>query len=463
MNRSLLPLASLLAGAALLSACADRNPAAAVDPSIAPAPSRGGNGDKDVPFAEGHILVRYTDDAQGEQAATARNGKVKRKMRLERTVVLDVPAGEELATVDSLSGVPGVEFAEPDYMLMVAPCEVGTCETTNDPFVGYKWDLNNDGFIRAGTTVLGATAKVDADTDWLETYDYLGANFAGTAVIGIIDTGIRKTHQDLAGRVIAERNFATGYAADFVDDRNSHGTHVAGIAAARGNNGLGVSGVAYGANIKLINAKACEIYRFADGTTGTSCPTSSSADAIVWAVDQGANVLNISLGGSPAAISGSAAQRAALQYARSKNVLPFCSTGNDNYPGIGFPARFSECVAVGATNWNDGRASYSNYGAEIDITAPGGDSNPAGTAYSLILAPVYSTTSPTSNTTYGWKAGTSMSTPQVTGLAALLIANGMTDVNQVLARIKSTVDDLGPAGWDPQFGAGRINAYRAVT
>ncbi len=465
MNRSLHPLAAAaLVGAALLSACSDRDATgAATAPSALPALDRGGR-DVKTPFAEGRIVVRLRSGALEDEVAGKHGGKVNRKMRLDRTFVLDVAPGEELAAADAFEADPDVEFAEPDYMFAVSPCEVGQCENAGDPFFGYKWDLANDGAIRTNTgAVLGATGKTDADIDWAETYDYLGKDFAGSAVIGIIDTGIRKTHQDLAGKVIAERNFATGYAADFTDDRNSHGTHVAGIAAAGGGNGLGVSGVAYGANIKLINAKACELYRFPDGTTGTSCPSSSTADAIVWAVDQGANVLNMSLGGSPLATSGSAAQLAALRYARSKNVLPFCSTGNDNYGALSFPGRFEECIAVGATNWTDGRASYSNYGPGIDLVAPGGDSNPAGTAYSLILSTVYSTSSPTSNTTYGWKAGTSMASPQAAGLAALLFATGVTDANEVLARITSTTDDLGPAGWDPQFGAGRINAYRAVT
>ncbi|HEU0079476.1 MAG TPA: S8 family serine peptidase [Longimicrobiaceae bacterium] len=464
MTRSLRPLAALaLAGAALLSACSDRNPAGAAAPAARPALDRGGR-DVHTPFAEGQLIVRFRDGAQAEEVSGRHRGQVKRSMRLARTFVLDVAPGEELALADSFAADPDVEFAEPDYMFAVSPCETGTCETPTDPFIGYKWDLMNDGAIRTNTgAVLGATGKVDADIDWEETYDYLGKDFAGTAVVGIIDTGVRKTHQDLAGRVIAERNFATGYAADFTDDRNGHGTHVAGIAAARAGNGLGLSGVAYGANIKIINAKSCELYRFPDGSVSTSCPASSTADAIVWAVDQGANVLNMSLGGSPLATSGSAAQLAALRYARSRNVLPFCSTGNDNYGAVSFPGRFEECISVGATNWSDARASYSNYGPEIDLVAPGGDSNPTGSSYSLILSSVYSTTTPTSNTTYGWKAGTSMASPQAAGLAALLFATGMTNAEEVLARIRSTVDDLGPAGWDPHFGAGRINAYRAVT
>ena len=447
-----------LAGLVGISACSDLT--SVNSPGVvAPGGARlNASAADDIQVVPGQVIVRFRPGAARAEIAQQNRAKKKRDMLLERTEVLEVVVGQEEAVAAELRRNPNVEFAEPDYMYALIPCAVGSCETSNDPFMGYKWDLHNDGGIRDGAgTLLAATGKAGADTDWQETYDHLGASFGGTAVIGIIDSGIRADHQDLAGRVIAARNFATGYPADLVADRNGHGTHVAGIAAARGNNASGVSGVAYGANIKLINAKSCELYRFTDGSIGTSCPSSSTADAIVWATDQGANVLNLSLGGSPSATSGSAAQQAALQYARSKNVLPFCATGNDNFNGIAFPARFPECVAVGATNWNDARASYSNYGQQIEISAPGGDGNPAGTPFSLILS------TDTGRTRYSWKAGTSMATPQVAGLAGLLYATGMTNADEVLARIKSTADDLGTPGWDPQFGAGRINVYRAVT
>lgn len=458
MNRSRsLPLA--LAAGLALAACVDETPTAApTAPTPRAAFARSGNDVQE--YVPGSVIVRFQAGADDEAVAAEHGAKKQRRMRLDRTWVLEVAEGKEMEVAAALSHNPNVEFAEPDYMYAVSPCEVGNCETPSDPFLGYKWDLNNNGSIRNGSgTVLGATGKADADMDWLEAYDYLGPNFGGSAVIGIIDTGIYAGHADLAGKVIAARNFATGYASDFIVDRDGHGTHVAGIAAGRGNNGIGISGVAYGPNIKLISAKACEKYRFADGSIGTSCPSSSTADAIVWAVDQGANVLNLSLGGAPNATSGSAAQQAALQYARSRNVLPFCSTGNDNYNGISFPARFPECVAVGATDWSDRRASYSNYGPQIALVAPGGDSNPLRTAYSLIL----SADTATRLQQYVWKAGTSMAAPQATGLAALLYATGMTNTSQILDRMKQTADDLGPAGWDPEYGAGRINVYRAIT
>jgi thermitase len=285
-------------------------------------------------------------------------------------------------------------------------------------------------------------------------------------VIGVLDSGIRDTHGDLAGKVIAARNFATGYPEDFIEDRDGHGTHVAGIAAASGN--LGVHGVAWGANVKVINAKVCERYLFPDGIVRTSCPSSGTADAIVWATDLGANVLNLSIGGSWTATAGFPAQQLALQYARASNVLPFCAAGNDanmaGYTGtatsgVGFPARFPECVAVASTDWFDGRSGFSSWGPQVELSAPGGQvfaggGNPWGAIFSL---------SNSANNTYTYKQGTSMASPQAAGLAALLFASGHTNANDVLARMKETSDDLGAPGHDPEFGYGRINVYRALT
>lgn len=426
----------------------------------------------------GHVIVRFRPNSEIGGAPTRlsriralqaflqnRGATIHSELPLSRTWVVATAPGTETGLVSTLSEDPVVEWAEVDDPIILQPCETGECLTTNDPFRGYKWDLHNNGRIVNSLGVdLGATGLFDADIDWLEAYDALGA-FAGAATIGIVDTGILPTHQDLTGRVAGARNFASGYASTLIADRNSHGTHVAGIAAANGNNGGGVMGVAYGPNIKLLNAKACEWYLFPGNVVATSCFNSSVAAAITWAVDNGANVINLSLGGSAA----STAIETALKYARSKGVIPFCATGNDGSSStISYPAKYPECVAVGATNWADVRASYSNAGNEIDLSAPGGDGSSLPLGNSFVLAPVPSLilTSPAgtteNNITYGWKSGTSMATPQATGLGALLFATGVTDPNQIIARMTSTVDDLGATGWDSQFGAGRINVCRAI-
>lgn len=449
----------LLAAALGLAACSDLNPIASRTPA---SPLHDASAAEEAAeFVPGQIIVRFQPGANRAEIAQEHRARKKEDMLLERTEVLEVPVGEEVATAERMRKNPNVEFAEPDYIMKIGPCETTVaCTLPDGSFFHYKWDLNNTGTINDQALGFGLvnTGKPDADIDWAETYDYLGPAFSGSAVIAILDTGIRSTHVDFTGKILKGQRFLNDGQpiTNFVDD-HGHGSHVAGIAAALGTSP--VPGVAYGANIKLLIAKVCN--------SAGSCPSSATANAIVWAADNGANVINMSLGsfgGAPDG-SGSAAQQAALQYAASKNVLPVCATGNDantagnGYTGgVGYPARFPECMAVAATTWSDTRAAYSNFGAQVAVSAPGGDSNPTGSPFSLVLS-----ASNTSNTGFVWRAGTSMATPEVAGLAALLWATGIHDAAQIRQRIIDTVDDLGAPGWDPFFGAGRINAYRAVT
>ena len=452
---------AFVAAVLVLAACTDRVPT-----SVTTASPRGPRLDEaaapvQAEFVPGQIIVRFTPGANRAAVAEENRARKKDDMLLARTEILEVEPGQELATAERLSRNPNVEFAEPDYITRVGPCEVANaCTLPDGQFFYYKWDLQNTGKIVDVNLGYGTvtTGTAGADSKWADAYDYLGKSFAGAAVIAILDTGIRSTHQAFAGKIIGGQRFVVdGQPATNYADDNGHGSHVAGIAAGLGT--AAVPGVGYSPNIKLLVGKVCN--------AAGSCPNSATANAIVWAADNGANVINMSLGafgGNPDG-TGSAAQQAALQYAASKNVLPVCATGNDdNKPGngyvggVGYPARFPECMAVAATNWNDQKASYSNYGPQTEISAPGGDSNPTGNPFSLILAPNY-----TSNTGYAWKAGTSMATPAVAGLAALLWANGLHDANAIRNRIKETADDLGAPGMDPYFGAGRINIYRALT
>lgn len=442
-----------------LGACSDLNPVDSARDALSP----GGiklNETATQNIVPGQIIVRFRPGAARSEIAQQHRANKKADMLLERTEILEVPVGEEAEIAARLSRHPNVEFAEPDLVMTVGPCETTTsCDLPNGDISSWKWELHNTGTMNMALQGWGnvTTGKVDADMDWAETYDHLGAGFAGSAVIAILDTGIRPSHPAFAGKILGGRRFlADGLPVTNYTDDHGHGSHVAGIAASRGD--VRVPGVAYGNNIKILAAKVCN--------SAGSCPSSATANAIVWAADNGANVVNMSLGsfgGNPNG-TGSAAQQTAMQYALSKNVLSVCATGNDdNKPtngytgGVGYPSRFAECLAVGATNWSDTKASYSNYGPEIDISAPGGDGNAQGTAASYILAPTHASNS------YTWKTGTSMATPQVAGLAALLYATGMTDANAIRERIISTADDVEATGWDARTGAGRINIYRAVT
>src|SRR5215210_4600770 len=142
--------------------------------------------------------------------------------------------------------------------MKVGPCEVSTaCTLPDGSFFHYKWDLHNTGTINDLALGYGLvnTGKADADMDWAEAYDYLGANFAGSAVIAILDTGIRTTHQNFTGKILGGQRFlGDGQPLTNYTDDHGHGSHVAGIAAARAG-GNPVPGVGYGTNIKLLIGK----------------------------------------------------------------------------------------------------------------------------------------------------------------------------------------------------------------
>ena len=425
----------------VVSACADAS--RSTGPSVAiPRTSVSSTATQAGPFVAGRVLARFAPGASGLAIAAAHGASVERDIAFGIRI-LSVPVGRELQIAQALSANPNVQFAEPDYLRTFG---TPTVMPVNDPFSGYKWDLDNDGKIyNSSGTVLATTGRVDADMDWKEAYAHLGGSVSGSVVIGIIDTGIRADHEELASRLKAQHDFFAGDA-DAADD-NGHGTHVAGIAAAAANNGRGVPGVSF-ANTQFAIAKVCgRTFPF-----GYGCPLSAIADGIKWAVDNGAHVLNISLGGA----SGSSTEQSALQYARSRNVLPFCAAGNES-GAVSYPAAFPECVAVSATDWGDNLASYSNFGPQIVLAAPGGDDENSN-GYSYILSSYYE-----SATSYVFMSGTSMAAPQATGLAALLHTLGITDDDAKLTRLASSADDLGASGRDNQFGYGRINAYLAVT
>lgn len=407
----------------------------------------------DGQYVAGRLLIRFRSGALVDDLLVPHLAVVEREV-IQGVKLLKVTPGNELAIAAALRSSPWVEFVEPDYIRTYGvPCESPDtdCTLPTDTYFGYRWDLHNDGTTNDGTGAhVANTGVAGADIDWLEAFDQLGA-FTGTARVAIIDTGILASHVDLSGRVVGGFDFFSNDAD--ATDEDGHGTHVAGLVAANGNNGIGVDGIAWGPNIQLLAVRVC-------GPGG--CPSSDIADGIEWAVDNGANVINLSLGGPV----GAAVEQIALQYARANNVLPFCAAGNDAGP-VSFPAQFPECVAVSATDWSDGLASYSNFGPDVELSAPGGDSEIGPSSFILSThgysrPPKKGGGPPVTVMNYAFFAGTSMATPEAAGLAALLHALGTTGDDEKLQIMKDTADDLGVPGTDPIFGAGRINVFAAI-
>lgn len=244
-------------------------------------------------------------------------------------------------------------------------------------------------------------------------------------IVAVLDTGIDKNHQDLAGQVIAEANFTTSATAS---DINGHGTHIAGIIAAKSNQ-LGVVGVA--PDVKLINAKVAD--------DRGRCQVHNLAEGIIWAVDMGADIINISI-----QIKESSPElEEAINYAWNSGAIIVAAAGNNGSQSAVYPAAYENVIAVSATNENGGLAPLSNYGEWVDIAAPG-----------------YQIYSALPGNEYGYETGTSFAAGYVSGIAALLM--GITSDLNSNGRINDEITSLIKSGYikasDSRVSGGIINA-----
>ena len=246
---------------------------------------------------------------------------------------------------------------------------------------------------------------------------------------------------------LAVTNFVPGY--DFVEneshanDDNGHGTHVTGTIAQSTDNDEGVAGVAFNCSIMPVKV----LNRYGSGTYA------DVADGIIFAADNGAHVINLSLGGS----SPSTTLENACAYAYQNGVTIVCAAGNDGEETVSYPAAYDDyCIAVGATRYDETLSYYSNYGNSLDLVAPGGDLNidQNEDEYSDgILQQTFSGN--TQNFGYWFYQGTSMAAPHVSGVVALLISSGAAITpDEVRSALQETAEDLGDPGRDDIYGWG---------
>jgi serine protease len=267
---------------------------------------------------------------------------------------------------------------------------------------------------------------------------------------------------DLAGT-----QFVAGY--DFINnddhpnDNEAHGTHVAGTTAQTTNNSYGVAGMAF--DCRLMPVKVLDY--------SGSGSAQSLADGLYWATDNGAQVINMSLGWIPGYDPGPIVHNA-IQYAYNAGVVLVAGSGNAGVSPVSYPAAYSEVIAVGATRYDNARASYSQYGSDLEIMGPGGDMgvDQNGDGYGDgVLQNTFTGYDPgppevlSDPTDFGWwfYDGTSMATPHVSALCAMMIANGQTGIENIRSILQATALDLGTPGWDQYYGYGRIDAYAALT
>lgn len=306
--------------------------------------------------------------------------------------------------IQALQNDPRVEYVEPNYIAT-------TQQVPNDPHYNQTW----------GPKAIGA------EEAWAKVSQ---AQRAGVT-IAILDTGINAGHEDLSANIVPGYNFVNNNTN--THDAQGHGTHVAGIAAAITHNGKGIAGMSGGSKIMPVKV-------LGDDGSGSY---SAIISGIKYAVDRGAHVINLSLGGPGT----SAAMQEAVDYAISRGVHVVGASGNSN-SAVVMPGNLKGVITVGAIDSSGARASYSNYGPTLDLMAPG----------SQILSTYIGGSS-----RYSTMSGTSMATPYVSGVVALLkAANPSITPTAVESILRQTAKDMGAAGFDDLTGYGLVNAGKAV-
>lgn len=361
-------------------------------------------------LGRGVVVYKAGTDLEAKaRDLTSRGATVVRVNEIPGSIVFTIPEKTVEATrafLDATLTDPAVLYAEPDFKAYLH-------FTPNDPYwsSSYQWGVRD----------------INADDAW----DIAGLG-SMNVIVAIVDQGVYYTHQDLA----AAYGSPVGY--DFVDEDNDpwpgsgedHGTWTSGIACARINNAIGMAGVS---NSRLYALRALS----SSGGTYTDI-----GDAIYWAANNNAHIVSMSIGG----YGSSSYLQGACQYAWNAGLYLAASSGNDGYNYVAYPARYPTVVAVGAINQSHQRPSWSNYGPDLELCAPG-----------VSVLGCYGTSS------YVYGDGTSASCPFVTGAAGLVKAYkpGYTN-QQIRDLLNNTAQDWGSPGWDQYFGHGEVDLYKAI-
>ncbi len=355
-------------------------------------------------FVPGELLVQpkaWAGEAQVQAALKKHGAEVKKEIEQIKVKLISVPDNALDKIRSAMSKNPVFSFVEPNYLAKPV-------YTPNDDRYPDQWHLPD----------------ISAPSGW-------DLSFGDSEVpIAIIDSGVDPDHPDLSNKLMTGHNFID----DTTDtaDGYGHGTGVAGSSAAMSDNVTGVAGIAWQNPIMPL------MVLNSDGTASYS----DIAEAITYAVDNGARVMNISLSGS----SSSYTLQNAVDYAWNNGAVIVASAGNDSTDTPYYPAACEHAVAVSATDSSSQLAYFSNYGSWIDVCAPG---------VSILT---------TNNSGgYGDRSGTSFSSPITAGVVALMVsANPSLSNSQVVQLLQESADDLGERGFDTSFGHGKVNVYAAV-
>ncbi|WP_020409714.1 S8 family serine peptidase [Hahella ganghwensis] len=365
------------------------------------------------PFRQGELVVIDNIDL-------VPGNMIKRQHRNAGIVVLEVTPGAEQQEIARLKKM-GIQA----HLNRIARKFV----TTGDPFSSYQWHFDNVQAQQAWTLSTGEGVTV-----------------------AILDTGLNNGGPDGIHCVVSPASMLGN--ASGAHDGDGHGTHVSGTVGQSTGNGVGVAGLAHGSCImpvKVLN----------DEGSGTF---SDIAAGIVYAVDQGAKVINMSLGiDARFGITRDPVMDPALDYAYASGVTVVAAAGNDGFrKNVSYPAIYKTTLSVGATDYNNSLVRYSNQGTGLDLVAPGGnlsaDGNGDGYADGVLQE-----TFDGNGFGYWFYQGTSMASPHVAATAALLIANGTAShPDDIKSALTQTALDLGESGPDKKYGFGLVQAYSAL-
>lgn len=412
--------------------------------------------DGEIEYIASEVLVKLRDGVPDRAMAEIKIGTGIEVISLHRMGVRRVsvpPDRTEQDVIDELMLDPRVEYAE-----LNSVCHAFT--TPNDPEYFYQWHFPAVNAPSAWEISAGSGIIVAILDTGIAFEDYPIPSYE----LGTVYEGVTQYHRapDFAGTA-----FVPGY--DFVNDdshpndNSSHGTHVAGTVAQTTNNSMGTAGLAF--ECDLMPVKVLDY--------SGSGSASELADGIYWATDNGAQVINMSLGWFPGYDPGATVHNA-VEYAYNHGVVLVASSGNWGTGTVSFPAAYPEVIAVGATKYDSQITDYSQYGPELEVVAPGGDvyldENGDGEVDGVLqqtfvghdFGPPEALADPT-DFDYYFYDGTSMAAPHVAAVVALMMANGQTGIENIRTILQETAVDLGSPGRDDLYGYGLIDAYSALT
>jgi subtilisin family serine protease len=405
-----------------------------------PIPESGG----ESPHVSDHVLVKLESDMAAESVVAGQE----REEPVDGWLSVPVPDGQALEDfVGELTSMAGVDTVELDRVVQIEPIRWVALDhhppvSVDDPDHDLQWHLD----------------AIQTQSAWAE-------STGGDMVVAVLDTGVSRGGEDLdCHAFVSPYNAITGQAgAVAATDDHGHGTHIAGTVAQCTDNGVGVAGVAFGVGlmpVKVLNSNGSGVL-------------SDIAEGIEWARTHGADVINLSLGchGCDHPIIDEA-----IAAAVAEGVVIVAAAGNSNATSIFYPARHPDVIGVGATDFRNLRAPYSNRGSDLDLVAPGGDNlrddNADGFADG-VLQETFCNLGPSScpdsvDGSTGWAYyfidGTSMATAHVSGAAAILLG-AHPDVDREVLRLalQQTALDLGTGGFDASYGHGLLQIHDALT